>query len=279
MLREPAVCGQFYPAVKSTLIKQIEGFLPAKISAIGGPASGGKKLDTIGAILPHAGYIYSGRVAVETASLIEPKETYIVIGPNHSGLGKDFSIQTQGKWLTPLGEVEIDSKLATELQKNSKFLKKDMLAHKFEHSVEVEIPILQYFNKNFKFVPIVIASQEFNDLKLLGEEIASTIKKLNLEKKVALIASSDMTHYEEHKQASKKDKEAIEAILKLDIDLFIKRITDLNVSMCGWAPATILLSYALKLGAKKSELVKYQTSGDTSGDYSSVVGYAGIIIA
>lgn len=268
MLREPAVAGQFYPENRPALIKQIEGFLP----------SNAKKEEIIGAIMPHAGYAYSGRVAVETASSIEEKDTFIIIGPNHSGLGQEFSIQTKGKWLTPFGEVEINQGLAKQLLDNSNFLKEDTLAHKFEHSIEVELPILQYFFKNFKFVPIVIMSSNFNDCISLGKEIANTVKKLSLKEKVAIIASSDMTHYEEQNEAAKKDKAAIDAILKLDISLFINTITDKNVSMCGFAPATVLLSYAKECGVRQAKLVKYQTSGDASGDYSSVVGYAGITI-
>ncbi|MEW5757905.1 MAG: AmmeMemoRadiSam system protein B [Candidatus Omnitrophota bacterium] len=268
MLREPAVAGRFYPQSKSDLIKQITSFLPKKI----------QKKDVVGAILPHAGYIYSGKVAVETACIIEPKKIFIVIGPNHSGIGENFSIQTKGKWLTPLGEVAIEEYLASELLKNSLLLKEDSLAHKFEHSIEVELPILQYFNTSFKFIPIAIMSSDTEKLKEFGNELAINLEKSGRIKDIVIIASSDMTHYEKHEEASKKDKVAIDAILSLDADLLVKNLTKLNITMCGWGPAIILLSYAKKIKANKTKLIKYQTSAAASGDYNSVVGYAGIII-
>jgi hypothetical protein len=226
--------------------------------------------------MPHAGYMYSGRVAGETASRVNIKDKIILLGPNHTGLGAPFSIMTSGRWQTPLGEIKIDADLADKILRRSKYLKADDLAHAHEHSLEVELPFLQYFKDNFEFVPIVILSDELNILKELGREIASAVS--DIKDSTLIIASSDMTHYESQVEAEKKDKEAIQAILELNEDKLMERVRKLNISMCGYAPTIAALSAAKALGATKAILVRYQTSGDVTGDTDSVVGYAGIII-
>ena len=267
-VRKPAVAGQFYPGTAQALRKEIESFALKQV----------KSLDVIACMLPHAGYMYSGKVAAQTVSAVNIKEKVVLFGPNHTGYGTPYSIMAEGAWQTPLGEVKIDSILAKKILAGSKYLESDEEAHLYEHSLEVELPILQYFKKDFKIVPITIMSQEANVLKEVGENIAEVIQNLKLEGSVMLVASSDMTHYEPKITAAKKDKEAIEAILKLDEDGLIKKIRQLNISMCGWAPVVLMLAAAKRLGAAQAELVKYQTSGDVTGDTASVVGYAGIIV-
>ena len=269
MIREPVVSGQFYPGSAQGLRKQIESFVDKNA----------KREEAIAAVLPHAGYVYSGRVAVETVSCINLKDTFIILGPNHTGRGEAFSIMTDGSWKTPLGEIRIDERLAKEILKDSGYLSQDSDAHLYEHSIEVELPILQYFKSDFKIVPIVVAPQEKRTYERIGTELAGTLKRLNIQDKVIIIASSDMTHYEPQEQAKNKDMQAIDAILKLDYDLLLERIANLDITMCGYVPVTIMLVIAKAMGAKKSTLIKYETSGQASGDYSSVVGYAGIIIS
>jgi hypothetical protein len=235
-----------------------------------------KKEEVIGLISPHAGYIYSGPVAGATISRTKFKDTFIIIGPNHTGSGKPLSIMTEGTWKTPLGEVEIDSELGKQILANSKYLEEDKTAHLYEHSIEVQLPFLQYFKPDFKLVPIVLAYAGGAVYKEIGKEIAKAVKESG--KKVVMIASSDMTHYESQESAKKKDTKAIEAILDLNEDELLKRVDEFNISMCGYAPAVSVIVAAKELGATGAELVKYQTSGDTTGDYSAVVGYAGIII-
>jgi hypothetical protein len=266
MIRNPAVAGQFYPGSPDQLRQMIKEMVD-KESA---------KEEVIGLVLPHAGYIYSGPVAGATLSRIRFKDTFIIIGPTHTGQGEPFSIMTGGAWKTPLGEVEIDSELAQQILAASKYLREDSLAHMNEHSIEVQLPFLQYFRQESKFVPIMLGSAGGDVYKEIGREIAGVIKESP--KKVVIIASSDMTHYESHQSARKKDTLAIEAMLDLDEDELLKRVRELGITMCGYAPAVSLISAAKELGAKGAELVRYQTSGETSGDYSSVVGYAGIII-
>jgi len=267
-IRNPVVAGQFYPGTKEPLLKMITSMVEK--SSV--------KIEAIGVISPHAGYPYSGPVAGAVLSAIKPKSKYIILGPNHTGLGPAFSLSKAASWKTPLGEVAIDEDLRNKLLSCSGFIEADDVAHMGEHSIEVQLPILQAIQKEFTFVPIVVASDNLDSYKAVGRDIANAIKELGMEKEVSIIASSDMTHYESDESVRTKDKAAIEAILELDSDELFKRIRRMGISMCGYGPTAVMISAAKILGAKKAKLIKYQTSGDTSGDYSSVVGYAGITI-
>lgn len=262
-VRKPAVAGQFYPGTEGSLRKSIEKMV----------TSVSKKIRAIGIVSPHAGYMYSGPVAGELYSNIEMPDTVVILGPNHTGMGKPYAIMTEGKWETPLGEVEIENNLTKEILSTSKLVEEDSNAHRYEHSLEVQVPFLQYFKPDIKIVPIVIGGEQYAEI---GQAIANSIKKYK--KDVLIIASSDMTHYESHESATKKDNLAIEAILKLDEKEMLQRIAKYNISMCGYGPTAIMLVASKLLGAKQAKLIKYMTSGDTSGDYSAVVGYAGIAV-
>ena len=266
MIRNPVVSGQFYPESPDQLKTMIKGVVDEKT----------EKEEVIGLVSPHAGYIYSGAVAGAVISKIRFKDTFVIIGPNHTGKGKPLSIMTRGKWKTPLGEVEVDSELGSQILATSNHLKEDNVAHQYEHSIEVQLPFLQYFMKDIRIVPIILAYSNGAIYKQVGQELARAVKELN--KEVIIIASSDMTHYEPQKSVRRKDNKAIAAILDLDEDKLLKRVNKLKISMCGYAPVVSLISAAKELGTTGAELIKYQTSGDTTGDYSSVVGYAGIII-
>ena len=268
MIRKSVVSGHFYPANPNALKKMIQGFAPKT------PV---KKEDVIACILPHAGYIYSGKVASAVLHFINIPSTCVIIGPNHTGNGAMASIMTEGEWETPLGNVPIDTQLAKAILKNSRYLEDDDIAHAEEHSIEVELPLIQEISqKPFSFVPITLASGDDLVYKDTADAVANAIKKYA--KPALIIASSDMTHYEPQDQAAKKDEEAIKAILKLDDKELITRVDELGISMCGYVPAAVAIRAAVALGAGKAQLVAYQTSGDASGDYSSVVGYAGIVI-
>lgn len=267
MIRRPVVAGQFYPSDSERLKQLIAAFGLKEV----------KKEKAIACLLPHAGYIYSGKVAAEVLSNIEMTDTCIILGPNHTGYGALSSIMREGEWLTPLGGVKIDTILADQLLENSKYLEEDETAHAYEHSIEVELPLIQEITKtDFSFVPIVLASADKLVYKDIANAIAISCAKQT--KKVMVIASSDMTHYESQKSATAKDSEAIKAILKLDEEELLEKIENLGISMCGYIPAVVAILAAKLLGAKKAKLVAYQTSGDVTGDYESVVGYAGIII-
>ena len=264
-VREPAVAGQFYSGGKKRLEADIEQLVD----------SSADRKKVLGAVSPHAGYMYSGSVAGCTLSRIEPADCYIIIGPNHTGLGAPYSVFSEGVWKTPLGSVEVDSELAKRIVDSSRHLQSDTMAHLYEHSIEVQLPFLQYFNDHFKIVPIILQFGSGETLKEIGREISNVIKSLG--RSVVIIASSDMTHHEPHQSAREKDRFAIDAMLDLDEDRLLREVREREISMCGIAPAVTMLSAVKELGAKKAELIKYQTSGDSSGDYSAVVGYAGIL--
>ena len=266
MIRKPVVAGQFYPGTASQLKTMIGEFVDEKVA----------KEEVIGLVSPHAGYVYSGPVAGAVISKVKFKDTFVIMGPNHTGMGKPLSIMTQGTWKTPLGEVEIDSELGKQILATSSHLEEDHVAHQYEHSIEVQLPFLQYFKPDIRIVPIMLAYASGDIYKEIGKELAKAIKDSN--KGVVIIASSDMTHYEPQETAQEKDTQAIEAILDLNEDELLRRVDELNISMCGYAPTVSLISAAKELGATGAELVRYQTSGDTTGDYSAVVGYAGVII-
>lgn len=267
-IRAPVVAGQFYPSGAAGLKKEIELLINKNKP----------KSDIIACVLPHAGYMYSGKVAAETVSAIKIKDRIILLGPNHTGYGAAFSLMSEGRWQTPLGEIKIDTDLAARILKQSSYLAADELAHIHEHSLEVELPFLQYFKSSFEIVPIILLSDEIAILVKIGRDIASAIKDSGEKESIMLIASSDMTHYEPEEQAYKKDMQAIEAILELNETKLMKRVKNLNISMCGYAPVITMLSAAKSLGAKSAKLIKYLTSAEVTGDKSSVVGYAGIVV-
>lgn len=267
-VRKPVVAGQFYPSSAQELRLQISKFVGAETD----------KTKAVACLLPHAGYIYSGKVAALTLATVEIPATIILLGPNHTGSGAPFSIMREGIWQTPLGDIEINSRLADELLKDSSLLVHEPLAHLQEHSLEVQLPLLQYFRPDFNIVPIVVSSDDIREFNELGKEIAEAVINSALKDSVMIIASSDMTHYEPLASAKEKDKAAIEAILQLDGDKLMNKVKGLNISMCGYMPTIIAIAAAKQLGAKSARLIKYTTSAEITEDNSSVVGYAGIVI-
>jgi AmmeMemoRadiSam system protein B len=203
MIRSPVVAGQFYPGSSDGLRRMIEGMVDKKA----------KKVEVIGLVSPHAGYIYSGAVAAAVISRVKFKDTFVILGPDHTGRGKAFSIMSEGTWKTPLGETEIDSELGKRILATSSYLEEDQVAHQFEHSIEVQVPFLQYFKPDVRIVPVVIGHASGAIYKEIGRELAAAIKESK--KGVILLASSDMTHYEPQESARRKDSQAIGAILDL----------------------------------------------------------------
>ncbi len=266
MIREPVVAGQYYPASASQIREMIGSFIDKEA----------EKEDADGILAPHAGYIYSGSVVGAVLSRIRFRDTFVIIGPNHTGRGKPFSLMSRGSWKTPLGEARIDEELAKKMLEVSEYLEEDLLAHQFEHSVEVQLPFLQYFKPDVRFVPIVIGSGDREACRAVGKDIARALQETGRE--AVIMTSSDMNHYESQKVARQKDFQAIEAVLSMDGDELLKRVTEQDITMCGYAPAMVMMSALGGPGAARAELVKYQTSGDITGDTNAVVGYAGIIL-
>lgn len=275
-IRRPVAAGTFYNLDPEMLRREIESCFKHKF----GP-KGVKTQKMIAAVVPHAGYIYSGAVASWVYSRME-KANYIILGPNHTGSGAKFAISKKELWKTPLGEVAIDERVADELIKECKLLDYDVIPHLYEHSIEVQLPLLQYrFGNDFKLVPISILNEFADDALLescsvVGEGIAKVIKKRK--EKWIVIASSDFSHYVEQKIAKETDLAVIKAIKKLDEKLFFEKITEKNASVCGFGPIAVAMIAAKELGAKKADLLKYATSGDVTEGSGPVVGYAAISI-
>jgi len=278
-IRKPAVAGSFYAGDLKSLNRQIENCFLHKIGPGEIPlANPERKNNIVGLVSPHAGYMYSGPVAANgfyKIALDGKPDTIIILGPNHRGFGEDISIMAEGKWETPLGELKIDTDIAESILKNSKIIKNDNKAHQFEHSIEVQLPFIQYiFGKNIKFVPICMTRQDINTDIEIAQSICSSVA----DKDILIIASSDFTHYESQESAINMDKQAINAILNFDPKRLYDMTYQKNLSMCGPGPITVMLNICEILGAKKAELLKYATSGDITGMHDQVVGYASIII-
>jgi len=266
MIRQPAVANQFYPGDEQSLRRE----LSARIK------EGQKKEKVMALVSPHAGYIYSGDVAGAVFSVAEIPADIIVMGPNHHGLGSPYAVMTQGIWRMPGGEVPINEKLAALLIEESRYLESDTQAHIHEHSIEVQLPFAQYVMPGVALVPLVLGRADYRICEEIGMAVARAIKRYG--KPVVLIASTDMSHYESQQSAKQKDQLAIDRILSMDPPGLLDTVTRNNITMCGVVPTTITLVAAKEMGATKARLIKYATSGDVSGDYSYVVGYAGFII-
>lgn len=266
-IRNSIVNGYFYPGEKQALLKILKEYI--KTSK--------EKEEAISVICPHAGYIYSGRVAGSVYEKIDIPDTVVILGPNHHGFGEPFAIMKEGIWRTPLGDIEINKTLAEKILEKSKYLQHDTLAHVQEHSLEVQVPFIQYIKSNVQIVPVVLSgSIDSIAWTEIGDAISEGIK--DYKQKVLIVASSDFTHYETQKTAEENDRYAIDAITVLNEYLFIERVFERNMSICGYGPIITAIIASKNLGAQKAEIIDYKTSGNITGDYEQVVGYAGIII-
>jgi AmmeMemoRadiSam system protein B len=264
--RSPAVAGQFYHSISSQLTQQVEKYVDKSA----------RKEKAIAIVAPHAGLIYSGPVAGSVYSVIEFPETFILLGPNHTGLGPQISLAASGEWEIPTGVFRIDDKLSTRIALNVPVVTKDYQGHLFEHSIEVQLPFIAYFKPGSRIVPIVILSASLEECRMLGEGIAKAVNDTGYP--VVIVASSDMSHYVPDEVARKKDGKAIERILSLDPEGLYEIVRREKISMCGYLPATTVLFASKALGAHSARLVKYSTSAEVSGDFDQVVGYAGVVI-
>ena len=274
-IRTPAVAGMFYPKKPNQLKKSIQDsfihpFGPGKIP----PSENSKQI--FGIVCPHAGYVYSGPIACHAYFAISSSELdlFIIVGPNHWGIGCSIATMKECSWETPLGLVEVDSKASSEIAEISKIIELDFFSHTKEHSLEVQIPMLQQvFGDKFKILPISLINQNQDAAEKVGKAIA----KIALKNKTMIIGSSDFTHYEPNDFAHKQDEALIEPILNLDVDMFYKVLQERTVTCCGYGAIASTMVACKALGASEGQLLKYATSGDIMGDKSSVVGYGSII--
>jgi AmmeMemoRadiSam system protein B len=272
--RRPAVSGMFYAGSAGELKEQIEWCYKHELGPGTIPRVNSRGLREIVAIVvPHAGYYYSGPVAAHAYKELAEDgifDTAVILGPNHTGYGYPVSLWAGGGWSTPLGEVEVNKKLAQRLLGD--VIKADETAHIHEHSIEVQLPWLQYLYGKVKIVPITMLAQDIETARIVGKSIGQAGDNL------IVIASSDFTHYEPHSVAMEKDSSVIEAIIALDEEELYERCERLGCTMCGYGPVAAAIVASKEMKGKKASLLKYATSGDTSGDFSRVVGYGSIVI-
>lgn len=266
MRRPPAVAGQFYYGTGPRLQEQVAQYLRDDRS----------REKALGIMVPHAGLVYSGQVAGEVFSSIEMPHTFVMLGPNHTGLGSRVAVMDEGEWEVPTGKLRVDRKLAGRILQNTGLAERDAKAHTFEHSLEVQLPFIIQSAPGVAIVPIALRSLSYDECVLLAEGVAKAVQ--GVEYPVTLLASSDMSHYVTDSMARKKDRIALDRLLALDARGLFDTVMREKISMCGYLPATVMLSASKMLGAKAARLVRYMTSGEISGDYDSVVGYAGVVI-
>ncbi len=267
MIRNPAVANQFYDGDPTRLHYELGKLI--------GPVKAPRP--AIALVAPHAGYVYSGAVAGKAYAQVDVPETVVVLGPNHTGLGAQAALWTTGSWAMPLGTVPVDEELARLIIHGSQYITEDTRAHIYEHSLEVQVPFLQYRQPNLQIVPLCLGHLSYSTCRDIGMAIARAIRELK--RPVLIVASTDMTHFEPQQEAETKDRLAIEKVLALDPQGLFETVRSYGITMCGVIPTTVTLVAATSLGATEARLVAYATSGDVSGDYSRVVGYASFIIA
>lgn len=267
MIRQPAVADRFYPGNPAQLSRQIQSLLPS--------ASSRRTRKVLSAISPHAGYIYSGRVAAETFSAIEIPRTVFILGLNHHGHGAPVAISL-ADWQLPSGSVPVNRHMAQMLVEANGPIVHDELAHRYEHSIEVQVPFLQTLQPELSIIPIVFSHISYP----LCEEIAAVIAGVinTVSEEVLIVASSDMTHYESRQAATQKDTQVLHEIERLAPRAVYDLVHSKKISMCGIIPVTVAMIAAKSLGATMAEVIRYTDSGEVSGDTQQVVGYAGVVI-
>jgi AmmeMemoRadiSam system protein B len=266
MLRLPAVAGRFYPSHPAELTALINKCVATDAS--------NPPIPVRACLVPHASYVYSGHVAGAALARIALPRKIIILGVRHYPRGEPAAILSSGAWRTPLGDARIDEELAEALKKACPLLREDSVAHSTEHSLEVQLPFLQVLARDFTFVPVALGTVQFESLVSVGEAIGRVLEARKED--VLLLTTSDLNHYEDDATTRVKDRKAIEQLLALDPRGLYDTCREEEISMCGLGPAVAMLTALNALRVKKSELVRYATSADVSGDRSAVVGYAGI---
>jgi AmmeMemoRadiSam system protein B len=265
-LRTPAVAGQFYPGSAAALRRDLDAYIPDA-----------PRQDFFGGISPHAGYVYSGPTAGALFGRMRVPDAVVLLGPKHHGAGAEYAVWATGLWRTPLGDCPVNEKLAAAVLAACPLLRADETAHRPEHSLEVVVPFLQYVHPAVTIVPVALAPMSAGDVRATGEGLAAALRPLLPE--AVVVVSSDMTHYESAAAAAAKDRLALDRVAALDEEglLAVARAND--ISMCGVWPAAVGIAAVKALGAREGVLIHYTNSGEASGDYGHVVGYAAVAFA
>ncbi len=272
LVRRAAFAGQFYSGTSSRLIPEISNCFKSELGPGNAePPKSVEKRSIVGGVSPHAGYMYSGPVAAHLYRRLwnqKPPETVVVIGPNHTGYGAGAAV-TSEDFQTPLGVVEIDKKFVGDLEGD--LIMDDSTAHAYEHSLEVQLPFLQFIGWKSRIAPICLGLHDYESLVAVGKRIRSVIAGRD---DVFVLASSDMSHYVSPKVAKELDGKAIDCILALDSKRLYQTVISNNITMCGFGPVISMIE-AVK--GSKATLLKYATSGDVQ-PMAEVVGYASISV-
>jgi AmmeMemoRadiSam system protein B len=268
-LRHPVVAGQFYPAESRELQHQIEGFYR--------DAGVQQKLRAHGVLAPHAGYIFSGATAAKALAGVKIPRQVILLGPNHHGRGARAAVYDSGAWVTPLGEVQVNAELGARLVEEVSGFSSDCDAHRFEHSLEVMLPLLQYQRPDVEIVPVMLREHNFATLEQMGTELAQILR--GFDEDVLLLTSSDMSHYVAADVAREQDMSVLELLTRGQAHQMYTHVLEHRISMCGIFPATLMLTTLNALGGRpcQGRLIEYTHSGMVSGDSSAVVGYAAVV--
>ena len=270
MDRMSTVAGQFYPG-DPFRIKDLARKLISRPAGEDLPSP-----PVMLAMVPHAGYIFSGPTAGRTLSRTALDGTIIMLGPNHTGMGAKMAVWPDGTWRFPGAGLPVNSDLASALTSAEARLVADRSAHMREHSLEVILPLLYYLNPTLRIVPICVSEPNLEILSAVAASMAEVIKAWP--EKTCLLVSSDMSHYISASQAKTQDNKALERILALDPDGLYSTARANNITMCGVLPMTLGLFIVKALGASKAELIYYSHSGQVTGDTEQVVGYAGVLV-
>jgi len=267
-MRQPAVADRFYPGSKQSLKNELSRLFPHEEVK--------EKIDARAVMVPHAGYVFSGALAARTLAMVHITETVVILGPNHHGYGSPVSLSGID-WAMPNGRVHIDKDFEQALLTDSELIQLDESAHVYEHSLEVQVPFLHALHPDCKIVPLVLGHLSYAHCRTLAKSLADTIRKTG--KKVLLVASTDMSHYETRENAEHKDSMALACIAEMNPEKLYQTVHQHGITMCGVIPVVVSLLAAIQGGATQSKLIGYTDSGYVTHDTKQVVGYAGYVIS
>lgn len=269
--RESVVAGTFYPGEKHALVEVVEAFCSHDDGDKSEPRT------TVAIVSPHAGYVYSGRIAGAVYARIRVPDSVFVLCPNHTGYGKRVAVWSQGEWVTPLGKVMVDQELANIFLEKAGETEGDREAHLAEHAAEVQMPFLQFLNPKVKIVPVTLGALRWEQCERVSRALALAVQS-RPEGSVLMVASTDMSHYVPAKIAKERDGLALKKLGELDGKGLYDTVVENDISMCGFIPTSCVLEAASNLGARHVEIVRYGHSGEVTGDSASVVAYVSAMV-
>ena len=276
VLRKPAVAGQFYPSEPAELSELIASCYTHRLGPGASPPAKATDASTVAVVCPHAGYVYSGPVAAHSylhVSSMRKPDLIVVVAPNHYGIGSGVSTFKEGGWETPLGRMRVDQEASAKLVDACDLVAVDPEAHRLEHSLEVQLPFLQkLYGDAVTFLPVSLLFQDIDTSAAVSEALVKVVRG----KRAVFVASSDLTHYETAASAKEKDTALLQQVLKMDVDGFYSTLERLEVTACGYGAIATVMRTSSALGLRKAELLKYASSGETSGDNLQVVGYGAL---